>query len=124
MHHFNLHAHLEAVLVPWLAATFGMPFAKLSSSSGQVVLRRFLPPHLNHPPTHPPPRLHPASCPHRLRRPRTVHHQVQAMPVVQGVAMAPRQEDEEDEEDEAKEARTTEPLLDASRSLTSIYRST
>lgn len=36
IHHFNLHPHLELVLAPWLAATFGMPFAKLAASSGRV----------------------------------------------------------------------------------------
>ena len=37
----------------------------------------------------------------------------------------PHEDDEEEEDDERmdRETRTTEPLLDASRSLTSIYRS-
>ena len=36
VHHFNVHAHLELVLAPWLAATFGRPFAQLAESSGRV----------------------------------------------------------------------------------------
>ena len=36
VHHFNVHAHLEPVLAPWLAATFGLPFAQLAESSGRV----------------------------------------------------------------------------------------
>ena len=86
VHHFNVFERLEAVLVPWLAETFGVPFAQLAGCSGQV----------------------------------------RALPVVQGVAMAePHEDDEEEEDDERmdRETRTTEPLLDASRSLTSIYRS-
>ena len=36
VHHFNVHTHLEAVLAPWLAATFRLPFAQLATSSGHV----------------------------------------------------------------------------------------
>lgn len=36
VHHFNVHTRLELVLAPWLAATFGLPFAQLAASSGRV----------------------------------------------------------------------------------------
>ena len=36
VHHFNVHTHIENVLAPWLAATFGLPFAQLAASSGHA----------------------------------------------------------------------------------------